>query len=53
MVFDQALSSLDIRVSQLAASMHWDAAETERQIQHGLLAWLADLGIINYERLPR
>ena len=53
MGFDQALSSLDILVSQLAASMHWDAAETERQIQHGLLAWLADSGIIHYERLPR
>lgn len=51
--FDRQVSATDIVAHTLKTSMGWTNDEADARVQHGVLAWLAEQGIIKYERIPR
>lgn len=51
--YNRQWNAADIISDQLRQSMDWTEDQADQAVQHALLSWLADQGVIHYERLPR
>jgi len=51
--YDRQVNAADIVARQMQPGMAWTDDEADNAVQHAMLVWLSEQGIIHYEKLPR